>query len=185
MIVKSKAEYYRLHRDPHVRWNTLSSYTYDEWRLLKNRRKHAWSVRMRYVSASEHTRFMMSVSEVQSYLRELSKKGVRHSDLIIGPCAPDHRVTLQAELRRSEHGYEMLASLMSGTNTRRSIPHLASTFTGLVAKNHLDAWMDATSRDCLDWMLETYPDSIIEFSCYDHKLGALNWNTIFWEVRNY
>jgi hypothetical protein len=50
----------------------------------------------------------------------------------------------------------------------------------------LREFMDPSSRDDLDTLLEMYPDAAIEFSCFDINTGVLpRRNTIFWEVRNY
>jgi hypothetical protein len=50
----------------------------------------------------------------------------------------------------------------------------------------LQELMDPSSRDDLDTLLEMYPDSAIEFSCFEVNTGMFpRRNTIFWEVRNY
>ncbi|MFA5993031.1 MAG: hypothetical protein WC796_04970 [Candidatus Pacearchaeota archaeon] len=49
----------------------------------------------------------------------------------------------------------------------------------------LKGTMDPPSFENLEWLLEHFPDSVIEFSTYDIPLGNLNRNTVFWEVRDY
>ncbi len=56
----------------------------------------------------------------------------------------------------------------------------------LETKELIDHFMDPSSRDDLDALLEQYPDATIEFTCFDINTGVFpNRNTIFWETRNY
>lgn len=56
----------------------------------------------------------------------------------------------------------------------------------LETKVLLDRYMDPSSRDDLDALLELYPDATIELTCFDIDTGVIpGRNTIFWEVRNY
>lgn len=50
----------------------------------------------------------------------------------------------------------------------------------------LARYMDPSSRDDLDALLEMYPDATVEFTCFDVNVGVFpRRNTIFWETRNY
>lgn len=50
----------------------------------------------------------------------------------------------------------------------------------------LERYMDPSSRDDLDMLLELYPEATVEFTCFDIDTGMIpNRNTIFWETRNY
>ena len=50
----------------------------------------------------------------------------------------------------------------------------------------LQTYMDPSSRDDLEMLLEMYPDATVEFSCFDIDIGVYpGRNTIFWETRNY
>lgn len=56
----------------------------------------------------------------------------------------------------------------------------------LQTKLLLDAYLDASSRDDLEILLEQYPDAAIEFTTFSINVGVLpHRNTIFWETRNY
>lgn len=50
----------------------------------------------------------------------------------------------------------------------------------------LRRYMDPSSQDDLDMLLDMYPDAAIEFTCFSVNVGVFpHRNTIFWEVRNY
>lgn len=56
---------------------------------------------------------------------------------------------------------------------------------GLSALHRLQRHLDTASMENLYRLWDTYPDAVVEFSCYDHAAGVLGWNTVFWEVRDY
>ena len=50
----------------------------------------------------------------------------------------------------------------------------------------LNRFMDPSSRDDLDVLLEQYPEAAVEFACFSVNVGTIpRRNTVFWEVRNY
>jgi hypothetical protein len=50
----------------------------------------------------------------------------------------------------------------------------------------LARYMDPSSRDDLDALLDLYPDASIEFTCFSVNVGVFPArNTIFWETRDY
>lgn len=56
----------------------------------------------------------------------------------------------------------------------------------LETKVLLDRYLDPSSRDDLDALLELYPDATIELTAFDIDTGVIpGRNTIFWEVRDY
>lgn len=188
MVITSKSQYYALHRSPDVVWNTLWSKSYKEWiRWLRSNdgRRELWSIRLT-VPQSPYMRYEMSIAELNDYYKYLLTLGFSDDQILIGPCAPDGtHGTLQGEIMRSERYYSFWASMHAGLRMRQSLATHAKQYDGLQAKMLLDAYLDATSRDCLEWMLDQYPDSVIEFSCFSCPVGALKLNTLFWEIRNY
>lgn len=56
----------------------------------------------------------------------------------------------------------------------------------LQTKLIIERYMDASSRDDLEILLDFYPDATVEFTVFDVNTGLFpHRNTIFWEVRNY
>ena len=59
------------------------------------------------------------------------------------------------------------------------------TLQGLTAKLLLQRHLDADSWECLQKLLQDYPDAVQEITVFSGHVGMFGWNTIFWEVRNY
>jgi len=64
---------------------------------------------------------------------------------------------------------------------REDIHYCSGLKAFLMVKNSMDDY----SWERLNFLLDIYPDSIIEFSVLDKPLGSHYSNTIIWEVRNY
>jgi len=59
-------------------------------------------------------------------------------------------------------------------------------FSYVMTRYLLERYMDPSSRDDLDMLLEQYPDATVEFTCFSVNVGLFpRRNTIFWEVRSY
>lgn len=106
---------------------------------------------------------------------------------MICEAAPDERATIQGEVCRTVGGWAgLLGHVREGRRMRESMA--AGDLVpvqGLQVLDLVNRYMDASSRDDLDALLEIYPDASVEFTCYTVKVGFLQRNTIFWEVRNY
>lgn len=110
--------------------------------------------------------------------------GINREDIVVNEIGPDENITLQGEVRRDEQGLSLRYS-NAKTIMRHAWPIHESWANGLKAKMMLEYFMDHNSYHNLMRLLEIFPDSVIEFSCYDISVGNLKWNTVFWEVRNY
>ena len=105
---------------------------------------------------------------------------------IISQHAPDHKLTLQAELYKPEgHIFSMRASTQRGVLHRTGIGFYGKTYFDLRALALLKANCDSDAWEMLSELMEEYPSAIFELTCYSHRLGNLNNNTIVWEVRDY
>lgn len=107
---------------------------------------------------------------------------------IIDDSVPNHKSLMQGEVCRTEKGLQSFLAIGYGLKPMRLTmaaglhKHRGYLETRLL----LEKFMDASSRDDLDQLLELYPDSAIELTCFDIKVGHFpNRNTIFWETRNY
>lgn len=57
---------------------------------------------------------------------------------------------------------------------------------GMVARSLIQCYMDASSYDDLNDLLDLYDGAVVEFSCHATDVGTCpRRNTIFWEVRHY
>lgn len=94
------------------------------------------------------------------------------------------RIILQGEVQRSENYYDLFYSTEQLV-MREALKKQSYSVDGLQAKLLLQSKLDTPSFDNLNSLFERFPDSVIEFTCYERSVGLLNWNTVFWEVRNY
>jgi len=114
-------------------------------------------------------------------------RSLRRKFVIDGSVPNDHS-TMQGEVCRTERGLEsFLAVGYALPPMRRSIAagmHRSYSYVQTLVL--LEKYMDPSSRDDLDALLELYPDATIEFTCFDIDVGVFpGRNTIFWEVRDY
>lgn len=103
----------------------------------------------------------------------------------LSEAAPDHLIILQGEICRTFRGWEGMFSTTPGLRMREAMK-IWKSFRGLAVGVILDTFMDPTSRDAVDQLLELYPTATIEFACYSRDVGVIpNRNTIIWEIRDY
>jgi hypothetical protein len=97
---------------------------------------------------------------------------------------PDDRLTFQGEVQRSERWYDLTYSHQKvWMREALKSPLYAS---GLKALSLLQYYMDPSSYSDLMVLFDQYPDSVIEFACFDCDIGIIpHRNTVIWEVRNY
>lgn len=119
--------------------------------------------------------------EVSNEWRSLGRK------FIVDDGCPDDKRILQGEICRTYKGMEGFLDTTSKLPMRQAIAagHMKHCSYGTCI-GLLNRYMDPSSRDDLDQLLELYPDAAIEFSCFSVNVGVFpNRKTIFWEVRNY
>lgn len=99
--------------------------------------------------------------------------------------APTARTVIQGEVIDGPWGLNL-----TWTNVplpmRDALARQAFYCVGLTAKHLLQRSMNDLSWQWLQYLLETYPDHVIEFSVYSLCWGTVpGHNTVFWEVRKY
>jgi hypothetical protein len=110
--------------------------------------------------------------------------GVKYEDIRYFEPAP-YTVTFQGEVRdTAELGLYIIGSKLN-MMMRPALKHHPLYIYGLAAKFYLQKYMDPESYEHCQYLLSLPDLGAIEFSCFEHSLGAYNWNTIFWEVRSY
>lgn len=101
--------------------------------------------------------------------------------------AGDANITLQGEVCRTCQGLVGLLGVTPGFAMRPALqrglllPRTSATVLAL-----LHRYMDPSSQDDLEALLDLYPDAVVEFTCFSRDTGIIpGRNTIFWEVRDY
>lgn len=99
--------------------------------------------------------------------------------------APTRSTILQGEVMEGPWGLNL-----TWTHIRKPMRDALAVYqeydTGLTAKHLLQRSMNDLSWEWLQYLLESYPDHVIEFSVYDHCWGTVpGHNTVFWECRRY
>lgn len=165
---------------------------YDE--LLADLESGAWPAHLGYAFRLANTpgtrppqycTEMFGVVDAISLMRRWEALGIPKSDIRPNEVGPDRYIKAQGELQRSctymELRYTRAKTIMSSAwelDTRHA--------SGMLAQVRVKSWMDDTSWDNLQRLLDEFEDNpVIEFSCYDRSVGVLQNNTIIWEVRNY
>lgn len=106
-------------------------------------------------------------------------------NLYISEMAPTERTLIQGEVMLGVHGLRLFYSRVKKP-MREALHGSAEEVEGLVASNLLKRYLCPKSWEWLNYLLEAYPDHVIEFSTYSKSWGTLpGYNTVFWEVRNY
>lgn len=113
------------------------------------------------------------------------KQKIPESSLYLSAMAPTSLTAIQGEVIRYSLGLDL-------RYTRRRVPMREALrkeqhrVTGIVAKIILEHELCSKSYDWMTYLLEAYPEHVIEFSTYGRCWGTLpGYNTVFWEVRKY
>lgn len=119
---------------------------------------------------------------------DVAKQWRNHGrNFIMDDGCPDEKRTLQGEICRTFRGLEGFLDIGAKLAMRPAIAagHMRS-YRGAHVHALLERFMDPSSRDDLEMLLELYPDATIEFTSFSVDVGVFpNRNTILWETRNY
>lgn len=108
-------------------------------------------------------------------------------NFIMDDGVPNEKQTLMGEIVRTEKGMEGFITLATPLPMRPAMAAGLMKHRGyLETKLLLAQYMDPSSREDLDEILEMFPDHVVEFSCFSVNVGVFpRRNTIFWECRYY
>lgn len=169
-------------------WDSLSEYRASKYRGL---------VHLRNRVAGGPTWYNVPWDEVEItwYIATCKVNGGRpavlEKDLYISGMAPHDRGTIQGEVMLSPIRLGMgphyeLTYCSAKKPMREALAEETRYSTGLRAASLLRTYMDPSSYDWVQYLLETYPNHIVEFSCFSVPWGTIpNRNTVIWEVRAY
>lgn len=186
--IPSKAKYYELARKGQL-GNTLKQWTYlnfIEEHLINlfeiKSVKTIFGLRCS-IPTSSIQGTDLTVLEVVRRVELAIKQGVDPATVYVDECAPDHLITLQGEVMRDEHYLRLRYNTVPGMRMRQAYPTMQHA-RGLTALLLLQRHADPMSMDMFNDIWGRYPSAIIEFSSYRCPVGQLQWNTLFWEVRD-
>jgi len=187
--IKDKEDYYFLYEkgffgNKALTWNSVEEIAKSKWdKLICIRGK-------RGIPRSK-SRFNFTFEETINYLNELEREGIPREKMTFNQSMPDENLTIQGEVTRegklvgrsADYIYLTYSTIKEPMNL--ALEKETLYMQGLNALFKIKGVMDAPSYDNLNELFELFPESVIEFSCYDIPVGNLKRNTIFWEVRNY
>lgn len=183
--IKSKREFYRLWEHGCLGNRTEVFHTVAEAVASKSEWVGFREIRPAGAGAGEWTR--VHHSERLLPLTHFAWTAMGRTFIMDGSAPHDHCV-MQGEVCRTIRGLESYLAVGSGLppmrQTMREGRHAHRGY--LATKVLLDHYMDPSSHDDLDALLDLYPDATIELSAFTIDVGNIpGRNTIFWEVRDY
>lgn len=130
-------------------------------------------------------KYNVPAREVKAELTEAIRK--YGDNFYLAGMAPTEKTLLQGEviLDLEGKGLYLYCSTVK-LPMRDALKARSKEYRGLEAKIQLSWVMNQKDLDWLDWLLEAYPEHVIEFSTYSTCWGTIpGHRTIWWEVRNY
>lgn len=126
----------------------------------------------------------IELKDVVLIIEKWRKLGIVDGQIHISEMAPHKYSTISGEVALSIRHYDLTFSY-SKFPLREALKDVCEYAYGLTALLILKKYLDEASYVNLEDLFEKYPDSVVEFSCFEIGVGELGRNTIFWEVRNY
>lgn len=202
--IRSKAEYFTLARR-HLLGNTIKQWTFAEFtRMLFGFEALPPLVALRGTTPDSKKIQQYNLTPEAAYRRgweAIKMRIAQRAEILVDEQAPDHLSTLKGEVMRNAQYLYMRYDKTPGMRMRDAFDWDERTITGLTtipipyrrrgmahahglkALHLLRHHMDAASMEMLHDIWDGYPDAIVEFSCYSTRVGVLEHNTVFWEVR--
>ena len=181
--VTTKEQFVRLYSQGHFgnrapTWNTLEEYLESGY--------NQGLVHIRNRVAGAPTWYDIPPGEVLAKVGELvGLGGWKQNQLYFSGMAPTELTTIQGEVQRSIRHLDLYWSNVRKP-MRQSLLEGGRQSYNLSARLLLERYLDPASYAWLEFLLEEYPEHVVEFSCYERNWGTLpNRNTVFWEVRRY
>lgn len=134
---------------------------------------------------SPYCRYAVQIADVPSVISAFVLDGADPAKFTIGEMAPDDCITCQGELQQGLNSYDLFYSTLHGKQMRDALRLEPQWASGARVPRILRHFMDGSSYDDVMELIDSYPDHVIEFSCYDRPVGNCRRNTLIWEVRYY
>jgi len=163
-------------------WKNVLQFIYDSSVNPKGRR--LFHLRNRIVGGP--TYYNLTADELVALvanLRGLDPEDVKN--FYISEMCPTEKTVLQGEVCLGCWGYNLTYTRVAKP-MRDALCEECWFAKGLVAKQVLEGSLCPNSLNWLNYLLEEYPDHVVEFSTFSVDWGTLpSFNTVFWEVRKY
>ncbi|MDO8508445.1 MAG: hypothetical protein Q7S27_02050 [Nanoarchaeota archaeon] len=153
--------------------------------ILKSRYKGTVSIRYKGEFGGGKTAYEVKLKDIKKIEKKWVNSGANKERIVFNESAPDKFLLIQGELMKSpffqlyycEEPMKMRDAFVKGK---------VKYSGGLTAKLILDHFIDPSSLEDINCLLEKYDSHVIEFGTYSRCLGDLpSRNTIIWEVRKY
>ena len=106
-------------------------------------------------------------------------------NLYISAMAPTECTILQGEVQRGLWGLDLHYTTVKKP-MRDALATSSHSVRGIIATLILRQYLNQLSYLWLEYLLEEYPNHVVEFSVYSKCWGTVpGFNTVFWEIRNY
>lgn len=98
-----------------------------------------------------------------------------------------HRFNLfQGELHDGIWGWNLYGSFAKGLPMRDALAKSGRSYSHTQAKAIIDRFFNSASKAWIEYLLDTYPKHVIEFSAFSKCWGTVpGENVVIWEVRLY
>lgn len=160
-------------------WNDLSEFL-ENYNLGPEGKVH-----IRNRIAQGKTWYNVPVREILVAWREATQQ-VSYQDLYISAMAPHQYNVIQGEVWQTENHLLLWYSSAVGVPMREALLGPTRHVEGIEAVIILRTLMCPNSWERLNYLLDAYDNHVIEFSTFSVNWGTLpNYNTVYWEVRNY
>jgi hypothetical protein len=99
--------------------------------------------------------------------------------------APTEKTLFQGEVQQGIWGVDLYYTTVAKP-MREALALWSRQVSGIIAVSLLRKFLCWRSYEWLEYLLEAYPDHVVEFSTYSQQWGTMvDYNTVFWEVRAY
>lgn len=144
---------------------------------------------LRYVSPSPLSgarfKYGIAASDIERYVEEWICDGAERCRILVCEAAPHAEYgTMSGEVMTSSRYMELQYS-RAKLPMREALVHSPVSVKGLLAVATLREALDPSSFDDLMELFDSFPTSVVEFSCFRVSLGICQTNTLIWEVRDY
>lgn len=179
--VTTKADFIRRYRNGEFgngppTWNTIEEFLQSGYKGL---------IHIRNRVAGGPTWYDVPANEVWLRFTEICAQHNGASFYFSAMC-PTHLTTFQGEVCLNEIGQYALHYSVVPKPMRQSLEEGGRHCTGLKAKLLISTYMNAVSLSWLEWLLDAYPQHVVEFTCLSRCWGNMaGYNTLFWECRLY
>jgi hypothetical protein len=113
------------------------------------------------------------------------EKGVEAGDLYVSAMAPTELTLIQGEVQRGIWGLDLYYSQVRKP-MRDALREQSRSVSGIISNWLLQHYLCPASYEWLQYLLDSYPNHVVEFSTYDTEWGTVpGYNTVWWEVRAY